>query len=235
MKWKEFKVWSESTETAAPESAEPKAEAKPEGNAEGEAKAAPKTESKPEPWYEVRIRQLTAKAKAAEERAAAAAAKPEATAEVKPEAKGIDTETRAQQIVAEREFNNTCDAIWETGNAEHKDFGSKIENFKKLGGLPPTLIEAAIEAGNAHKILSELGSNPDEAARIMNLSPLKMAVAISRLGDKLAKGKPVSQVDEPMKSLGSRSAASRDAVDPDSMPLTQWMAWREKELEGKRR
>lgn len=225
----ERQLWSQTTETTAPEevveSAAPTAEPKPTAD---------------EPWYERRIRQLTAQKRAAEEELATVkgAKPPVVESEPAPKALGVpkeDVETRAAQIVAEREFNQRCDEIWETGKGEFKDFGSKIENFQKLGGLTPAHIEAAIETGIPHKVLYELGANMDEGAKILAMPPVKMAVAMAKLADRLAKTKPISKVDEPIEPLtGGRSSTPRN-VNPDELSLDKWMAWREKDLESKRR
>jgi hypothetical protein len=204
-----------------------------------ETQEAPVDDKKPEPWYETRIRQLSARAKTLEDERAAAVAAAEAAkaAATTPPAKAPaekDIEARAAQIAAEKEFNKTCDEIWETGKGEYGDFASKIENFKKLGGLPPALIEAAIETGNPHKILYELGANMDEGARVLSLPPLKMAIAVAKLGDKLGKGKALSQADDPITPIKGRRADTSDAVDPDKMPLDKWMAWREKQVSDRK-
>jgi hypothetical protein len=225
-------LWSQTTETNTPET---QVEATPvETKVEGQVE-----EKKSEPWYETRIRQLSARTKTLEEERAQALAEAQAAKAAAPEAKPTlnekDIEARAAAIAAEKEFNKTCDEIWETGKGEYGDFGSKIENFKKLGGLPPALIEAAIETGNPHKILYELGANMDEGARVLSLPPLKMAIAVAKLGDKLTKGKSQSQADEPITPISGRRASTGDAVDPDKMPLDKWMAWREKQVSERSR
>jgi hypothetical protein len=144
-------------------------------------------------------------------------------------------ESRAAQIAAEREFNRTCDEIAFKGKETFPDFDSKIANFQKLGGLPPALIEAAIEAGPSHQILHYLGEHMDEAAKVLVMPPLKMAVAVAKLGDKLTKVKSTSQVDEPIRPLTGRTPNEATTGNPDDMPLDKWMAWREKQVEARRR
>jgi len=231
-----IKFFSGTAETEAPEVAAPAAGA---AAADPAAPEAVGEEKKPEPWYETRIRQLSARAKTLEDERAAAVAEAQAAkaAATTPPVKALaekDVEVRAAQIAAEKEFNKTCDEIWETGKSEYGDFGSKIENFKKLGGLPPALIEAAIETGNPHKILYELGANMDEGARVLSLPPLKMAIAVAKLGDKLGKAKALSQADDPITPIKGRRADTSDAVDPDKMPLDKWMAWREKQVSDRK-
>jgi hypothetical protein len=190
------------------------------------------TEAQQEAWYDIRIRQLTARAKSAEEKleAAAKAPKVEGGNEAPAALTQKDVEAKAAEIAATKEFNEACDKVWNTGKEEFGDFGAKIENFKKLGGLPVPVIEAALETGVPHKVLHELGSNMDEAARILALPPLKMAVAIAKLGEKVSKAKPTSQAPDPITPTAGRSRVSADAAEPEKMSLDQWMKWRDKQV-----
>jgi len=230
-------LWSESTESTASETTAAPAANEASPTATTEATPAP---AKEKPWYEVRIAQLTARTKALEEEVktktpAPTEAKPTTTTTTPATPAPVDVETRAAQLAAEREFNKTCDEIYARGKEEFKDFDSKISNFQKLGGLPPALIEASIEAGPSHKILHYLGENMDEAARVLALPPLKMAVAVSKLGDKLSKAPAVSQLDEPIKPISGRAAAPAGWQNPEDMPLEQWMAWRNKQISERKR
>ena len=229
------RLWSGSTESTAPETA-------PAPAATTEASPAPTTTeatpapAKEKPWYEVRIAQLTARNKTLEEEVKTKPqGEPKTTETTTATSAPVDVETRAAQLAAEREFNKTCDEIYAKGKEEFKDFDSKISNFQKLGGLPPALIEASIEAGPSHKILHYLGENMDEAARVLALPPLKMAVAVSKLGDKLSKAPAVSQLDEPIKPISGRSTAPAGGANPEDMPLDQWMAWRDKQISERKR
>lgn len=133
----------------------------------------------------------------------------------------------AGRIAATNEFNANCNGIFEQGNKAFPDFEASLGNFRLLGGLPPSLVEAAIEAGEPAKVLYELGKNPDEAARILALSPTRMAVAVAKIAAKPASPPPVSKAPPPIKSI---VGSGRVETDPDKMSTAEWTKWREGQL-----
>jgi hypothetical protein len=96
-----------------------------------------------------------------------------------------------------------------------------------LGGLTPALLEAVTQLPDAHKVLHQLGQNMDEAARILSLPPVPMAVALARLSQSPAKAKPVSNAPPPIKPIDGAPTGSKD---PEDMDMDEWIKWREGEL-----
>jgi hypothetical protein len=136
-----------------------------------------------------------------------------------------DVETRAQQIANKREFDRSCDAVFKAGTAEFPDFEANLGNFKMLGGLSDSFLEGVLQLPDSHKILNALGSDPEEASRIMSLPPLAMGVALSKIIDTRPQGKAVSKVPAPIKTI---EATSRAIDDPEKMSQKEWEAWRNK-------
>ena len=110
---------------------------------------------------------------------------------------------------SQREFDRSANDIYEKGVKEYPDFEQSLSNFKMLGGLQPAVVEAAMETGEAAKVLYELGKNPDEAARIMALPPTKMAVAVAKIAVKPSSAPAVSKAPPPIKSLTAPAARSK--------------------------
>ena len=213
------------------------------------------TETQPQekktPWEIRRINAMTRQMREAERRAelaerraqeltarlAAAAATGEggeAAAPPRPAITQADFDNAVNARAAEQAFNNTCNAIYREGVDTFEDFGERIENFRKIGGMQPALVEIAQELGNPAKILYDLAGDPDEAARIMELPPARMAAAVARM---VAKASPAGRRQEPSKApppvtrvTGTASAEP----DPEKMSHAEWRVWREAQIAQKK-
>ena len=135
---------------------------------------------------------------------------------------------RAEQKRQAADFNAKCNETFDKGKADFPDFEQSLANFRLLGGMPPSLIEAALETGEGHKVLYELGKNPDDAARIMQMPPARMAVAVARLAMAPAKQATISKAPAPISPIGSGVVTTADPSDKDSMDA--WIAKRNKQL-----
>lgn len=133
----------------------------------------------------------------------------------------------AQRMQAQAEFDRTCNDIHAEGTKAFPDFDAALGSFRLLGGLPPALVEAAQETGAAAKVLYDLGRDPDEAARILALSPTRMAVAVAKIAARPPTNPPVSKAPPPIQPIGT---ASKVETDPDKMSAADWMAWRNKQV-----
>lgn len=207
----------------------------PEPKAEGEGE-----KSKQTPWFTRRIDELTFHRREAErenERLKAELQRlsqpqdGQGNPQPKPPMTQADIDRLVEQRAAERaqqaEFDRSCNAIYEQGSKAFPDFDASLGNFRLLGGLPPTLVEAAVETGEGAKVLYELGRNPDEAARILALTPARMAVAVAKIASRPPAPPPVSKAPSPIKPI---AASGRVETDPNKMSAAEWMAWREKQV-----
>lgn len=134
---------------------------------------------------------------------------------------------KAKEIAAAAKFNEDCNSVYEKGRDAFPDFEEALGNFRLLGGLRQEVIEAAMATGEAHKVLHQLGKNPDEAARVMNLPLPRMAVELAKLATAAPKAKPVSNAPPPVRPV---DGGSRVLDDPERMSMDEWVAWRSKQL-----
>jgi len=129
----------------------------------------------------------------------------------------------AAQMVETQRFNDRANEVYAVGVKEHPDFDVSLKNLGMLGATPD-FFKSIVELDDAHKVLHALGSNPEEAARILALPPLKQGRELERLASKPApaKGKkPVSNAPDPISSRVDGSGSK--AVDLDNSSIDDFM------------
>ncbi len=217
------------------------------------AVAAPKPD-----WKDGRIGELTAKSNKKQEEIDRLTAeleqlrKPGATpsageSEASIQAR-IDAEAsrRAGEIAAQVEWNNKCNAVNDQGLKEFPDFADRLAAVKSAVNLADpaefaqfnAVVAAAIETGQAHKVLHELGADAGEMRKLMSLPPLKVAMEIASRAAKLGVAPAApdpSGAPKPIDPIGSRGN-HYDGLDPRTtngakLPIAQWMKQREKQAE----
>lgn len=131
---------------------------------------------------------------------------------------------RAEQIATAKAFDAQCDKIATDGAKAFPDFQEALRDLWDAMNCPPNqlhvpLIEAAIEAGEPHKILHYLGTNPDEAERLATMPLHRQAVAIAKLAAKLTPAEPVKPVSKAPAPLNTVTATSTAPVERDMMKM----------------
>ena len=152
-------------------------------------------------------------------------------------------ETKATAKAAQRVFDEKCIAAVELGRASYKDFDDRVKELQSTIIDPSdsttsqkyvNFIDALLETGEAHKLIYELGSDPEEVERIVKLSPVKQGIELAKLASKVPE--PVSNAPRPITPIGSRSA-SHVKIDPndpsraDNLSTAEWMARRAAQVE----
>ncbi len=117
-------------------------------------------------------------------------------------------------------------------------FEARLGNFRAIGGMSQPLIEAVMESSSSavspQKILFELGGNMDEAARIAELSPVKMAAAVAKFAAGIKEEtRAMTRAPAPIKTL--TPAAAMVDKDPEKMDPKEWRAWREAQVAARGR
>lgn len=201
-------------------------------------------EIKKTPWFQTRIDHLTREKHEARreaddlrrqltERASAPNETQNLGSQIDPVSIQRMADERANQIVKEQNFNQACNRVYDSGKKElGADFDAAIQNFNMLGGLSshPALVEAATLLPEGHKILHHLGTNLEEAARIISLPPMQMALAISDIQSKVRTSN-ISSAPAPIKPLGSSGSTSTVQGPDDNGNFANqeaYKAWRAK-------
>jgi hypothetical protein len=93
-----------------------------------------------------------------------------------------------------------------------------------------SFLVAAIETGEGARIIHDLGGNLDEAARIMAMSPMRMAVELTKLS--MRQAAPTTSAPRPIRPVGNNRShnAGINPDDPDrsdGLSTAEWMRRRE--------
>lgn len=216
--------------------AEPAAEAEDQPETQdGDPEPEPGAKKETLDWRERRRIQEVNKRREAEKRAAAAEAE---LARLRqgdqnpadpgsPEAIRQQVESEIQQRMRAQEFNAACNRTFDQGTQEFTDFvdarDSLMQNFGDEINSSPAFLEAITDLPNGHKVFYHLGKNPEEAERLLSLSPVKMAVQIAKLGEKIARpaAKPISQAPKPVRPAPGVVETGTRLDDPNT-PMNAW-------------
>ena len=139
-----------------------------------------------------------------------------------------DPQALAQQIVAEQQFNQACDAIYEQGKAEFADFDEAVSNLGVLG-VQPDFIRAVASFDKPAALLHALASDLDAAERILAMPPVQQGRELERLAHKAAapKAPPVSKAPAPIAPVDGTASVE---TDPNKMSMDEWVKWRESQV-----
>lgn len=197
--------------------------------------------AKREPWFQKRIGELTRekyearraaemaeqRAREIEQRYAQQFQQGDQTQQQNPQAPQVDVRTLAQQeaarMVAEQRFHESCNKVYATGKTEFQDFDQAVANLQMVG-VNRDFLELAATSDAGHKVIHHLGSDLDEAARILALPPVQMARELTKLEFKLSQPpapKPVSKAPAPITPIGGGGAT--DSGLRDDLPIDEWM------------
>ncbi|HQT78823.1 MAG TPA: hypothetical protein PLD10_17360 [Rhodopila sp.] len=186
------------------------------------------------PWFQKRIDELTREKWEARREAEAAKSLAEALKTANPDTPAPqDPATfermvaeRAQKLVEAQRFDESCNTTYQKGKEKFPDFDESVSGYTLLGGLQDKrdFLEAVTALPNGEAIFYHLGKNLDEASRVLSLSPIRMAVELTRLGDKLKATPAISKAPAPVKPIGGAGKAEGYRED---MPIEEFFRWRE--------
>lgn len=136
-----------------------------------------------------------------------------------------DVERLVEQRATAREFNDACNSTYDAGVSKYADFDEAVKTYSLLGGPPPAFLEAVTSLGkdDGAKVFYDLGKDPDEAARIMALPPVKMAMALAKMASAASKAIPVSKVPDPIRPV--QGSNTRSDSEPDAKNNADWIKW----------
>lgn len=154
-------------------------------------------------------------------------------------------QVRAAELTRVNEFNKTCNNIAEVGKKEFKDWDEALKNLGLVGAVGananPEFLETAVELKSPHAVLHYLGTNLEEAERLVNLSPKKMALEMARLEAALSApapapiAPPVSKAPAPVIPVGGKATAPATNIDDPDLSTDDFMALRAKQVDERRK
>jgi hypothetical protein len=188
------------------------------------------------PWFQKRIDELTREKWEARRSAEAATALAENLRSQRPEDQQnqppADFEAMVNRRAAElrevESFNEACNTTYRKGKDTIPDFDEAVQGYQLLGGLDGKrdFLEAVNTLPNGSEIFYHLGKNLDEGAHVLSLPPVKMALELTKLSQKLSKAPAISKAPSPIKPLGG--LANHDG-DPMNLSTKDWIKWRDKQ------
>lgn len=153
-------------------------------------------------------------------------------------------EQRAQMLAANQEFNRRCNEVAEAGRRVYPDFDLRVS--KLVGLVDPndpqgissynSFINAALETGEASKIIHALGGDLNEASRILSLNSVRQAVELTRLA-----ARPMNELSgapRPINPAATAAQAARSTTSPDdpgsdNISTEEWMRRREEQINAR--
>lgn len=213
----------------------------PEATTEQTQEQQPEAEDKgkKEPWFQKRIGELTREKYEGKRQAEQAMAEARALREQleriqqgEPAQSNVVPATAVQeaarQMLAEQKFNESCNKVYEAGVAEFPNFQAALANLQ-LVGVNREFLELTASSDAGAKLIHHLGTDLDEAARIVALPPLQMARELTKLELKLSqtKAKPVSNAPAPITPISAVTASSKD---PSAMTDAEFAKWRKAQI-----
>jgi len=150
-------------------------------------------------------------------------------------------EERAHILAANQEFTRRCNEVAEVGRRTYNDFDSAVG---RLVGLVDSndpqgvqayngFLNAALETGEASKIIHALGNDLNEASRILSLNPTRMVVELTRMAARPVQA--LSHAPRPINPAASSGQNQRTSLSPDDpgsdqLSTEEWMKSRNEQV-----
>lgn len=183
---------------------------------------------KRDPWYLRRIDEVTkARREAERERDALRAMLDAGKTTPETPQQLPDVQRLAEQIAEQTRLTEASNRVYEQGKSAHPDFDVAVRQIVQVADLSqrPDFIEAVTSLPNAPEVYYFLGKNPDEAAHVLSLTPVKMAIELAKVSAQVGRPKAQSKAPAPISPVGKSAAPSADLSD--DLPIDEWMKRRE--------
>lgn len=115
------------------------------------------------------------------------------------------------QALQQREINRRSQEILDNGAKDFEDFDDSLTNLKNsFGDKWDSSVDLLVDAiKDAHKVIYHLGTDLDEANRVLSLSPAKQIAEFTRIEMELnkppRKSKEISKLPDPIKPVTEKS------------------------------
>lgn len=142
-------------------------------------------------------------------------------------------EQRANEKLNAKQINDKCNEVAAEGKKAFKgEFDTALKELAEetgplfdARGKPVPLMEAILDTDAPHKILHHLGTNPELAAEIAEMSPRQQVRRLAKLEMELDT-KPVKQTSSAPKPLQPAKAAAASASPNPKTDPEAWIKWR---------
>jgi hypothetical protein len=148
-------------------------------------------------------------------------------------------ETAKEQLRAEareREFNAACNEVARKGNEEYgSEFGDAVRSLNAVGyGSRPDALAAIASMPDGHHVYRSLAADLDNAARVLSLPPMQMAMELARMsqrvaaapradgangeaGESRAPARSLTRAPDPLRTVGGTSRAAQVPLEKTNM------------------
>lgn len=142
---------------------------------------------------------------------------------------------KAQEMLTKQQAEQAAKAAWASYDDREEVARDKYDDFEQVArnpALPITqhMAEVVLNSDIGPEILYALGSDPKEASRISQLSPIMQAREIGRLEAKLAANPPAKKTSSAPTPISpvrptANGGKTLDTTDPKSLPQMGTSAW----------
>lgn len=152
-----------------------------------------------------------------------------------PQLSESEIERRVQLKYEQDKYDQDLVTINDAGIKNYgKEWDTALGNLATMGNVETQTMNAIRATDDPAKVLYELGKNPAEYQRIMELAPARQANEFAKLALKQAPKKTVSAAPEPVETIRTRATPS-DAMPPDNATDDEWYAAWNARQEAKRK
>lgn len=142
-------------------------------------------------------------------------------------------EKRAQELLSQQKYLEDCNNAARDGEDKYKtEWKDAVSNLEMLGGFDQDTMNGILASDDPARALYELGKNPDNYHRIMELSVPRRIIEIGKLAMQPASQKKVSEAPAPVNPVGGRAAPAPTTLD-DKMDDDKWFQVRRAQRRAK--
>lgn len=136
----------------------------------------------------------------------------------------------AEQKAQVRLFEGACRNLETAAEREKPGFEARLTKLQEsVDPVPRSMIESLFEVDNGHSVLNALTEDLDLAAKVYAMTPVKQAIEIGRISDKLkaAKAKKISNAPAPVGVLGGSAKTVATSLPREEDSQEDWFKKRE--------
>lgn len=146
-------------------------------------------------------------------------------------------EARAREIAELKEIQSRCNAVFDKGVKNNKDFAKAVQAVAEEIGTPfdakgrPTPTMAAIlDADEPEKLIQHLADNPEIAAELADLSPSKQIRRIVQIEKEMGEESKPKPSNAPKPATPVNAGATTASKDPATMTDKEFAEYRRQEI-----